>query len=80
MAAPAKKMVGVSDDSSSSDDEVLKRCQEAVWEIRTDKKKGESCSVMLVLRDKVDISVQIDSSTKYDISLVRRPLIMQTQR
>ncbi|XP_041642511.1 protein CUSTOS [Cheilinus undulatus] len=43
MAAPAKKMVGVSDDSSSSDDEVLKRCQEAVWETKPDKKKdGDS--------------------------------------
>ncbi|XP_040010545.1 protein CUSTOS isoform X1 [Xiphias gladius] len=42
MAAPVKKMVGVSDDSSSSDDEALKRCQEAVWETRTDKGKGES--------------------------------------
>uniref|UniRef100_UPI0037E8F1B6 protein CUSTOS n=1 Tax=Semicossyphus pulcher TaxID=241346 RepID=UPI0037E8F1B6 len=39
MAAPAKKMVGVSDDSSSSDDEALKRCREAVWETRSDKKK-----------------------------------------
>ncbi|XP_040010546.1 protein CUSTOS isoform X2 [Xiphias gladius] len=43
MAAPVKKMVGVSDDSSSSDDEALKRCQEAVWETRTDKgKEGDS--------------------------------------
>ncbi|XP_070689986.1 protein CUSTOS isoform X2 [Pempheris klunzingeri] len=45
MAAPAKEMVGVSDDSSSSDDEVLKRCQEAVWETRTDKKKDGGSSV-----------------------------------
>uniref|UniRef100_A0A3Q1FRW5 Protein CUSTOS n=1 Tax=Acanthochromis polyacanthus TaxID=80966 RepID=A0A3Q1FRW5_9TELE len=40
MAAPAKKMVGVSD-SSSSDDEQLRRCQEAVWETKTTKNKGE---------------------------------------
>ncbi|KAM7017603.1 LOW QUALITY PROTEIN: protein CUSTOS [Tautogolabrus adspersus] len=43
MAAPTKEMVGVAEDSSSSDDEVFKRCQEAVWEAKTDKKKdGES--------------------------------------
>nr|XP_020486783.2 protein CUSTOS [Labrus bergylta] len=43
MASPSKKMVGVSEDSSSSDDEVLKRCKEAVWEAKTDKKKeGDS--------------------------------------
>uniref|UniRef100_A0A3Q3K8Q0 Protein CUSTOS n=1 Tax=Monopterus albus TaxID=43700 RepID=A0A3Q3K8Q0_MONAL len=41
MAAPSIEMVGVSHDSSSSDDEELKRCQEAVWEARTDKKKGD---------------------------------------
>ncbi|XP_044053240.1 protein CUSTOS isoform X1 [Siniperca chuatsi] len=45
MAAPAKKVVGVSDDSSSSDDEALKRCQEAVWETRTDKKKDGNSNV-----------------------------------
>ncbi|KAF3850996.1 hypothetical protein F7725_012768 [Dissostichus mawsoni] len=39
MAATAKKIVGVSEDSSSSDDEVLRRCQEAVWETRSDTKK-----------------------------------------
>ncbi|XP_034548685.1 protein CUSTOS [Notolabrus celidotus] len=39
MAAPIRKMVGVSDDSSSSDDEVLRRCQEAVWEAKVNKKK-----------------------------------------
>lgn len=39
MAAPAKKMVGVSD-SSSSDDEELRRCQEAVWETKTIKTEG----------------------------------------
>ncbi|XP_031705387.1 protein CUSTOS [Anarrhichthys ocellatus] len=45
MAAPARKMVGVSDDSSSSDDEVLKRCQEAVWETRADEKKDGDSNV-----------------------------------
>nr|XP_020445931.1 uncharacterized protein C12orf43 homolog isoform X1 [Monopterus albus] len=45
MAAPSIEMVGVSHDSSSSDDEELKRCQEAVWEARTDKKKDEERSV-----------------------------------
>ncbi|XP_033947209.2 protein CUSTOS [Pseudochaenichthys georgianus] len=39
MAARAKKIVGVSEDSSSSEDEVLRRCQEAVWETRSDTKK-----------------------------------------
>ncbi|KAJ4942453.1 hypothetical protein JOQ06_012319 [Pogonophryne albipinna] len=39
MAATAKKIVGVSEDPSSSDDEVLRRCQEAVWETRSDTKK-----------------------------------------
>ncbi|XP_034068585.1 protein CUSTOS [Gymnodraco acuticeps] len=39
MAATAKKIVGVSEDSCSSDDEVLRRCQEAVWETRSDTKK-----------------------------------------
>ncbi|XP_040899161.1 protein CUSTOS [Toxotes jaculatrix] len=32
MAASVKKMAGVSEDSSSSDDEAMRRCQEAVWE------------------------------------------------
>ncbi|KAK9522397.1 hypothetical protein VZT92_018865 [Zoarces viviparus] len=45
MAAPARKMVGVSDDSSSSDDEVLKRCREAVWETRADEKKDGDSNV-----------------------------------
>ncbi|XP_070760360.1 protein CUSTOS [Enoplosus armatus] len=45
MAAPAEKMVGVSDDSSSSDDEALRRCQEAVWETRTRKKEDADSSV-----------------------------------
>uniref|UniRef100_A0A3Q1K2M5 Protein CUSTOS n=1 Tax=Anabas testudineus TaxID=64144 RepID=A0A3Q1K2M5_ANATE len=34
-------MVGASDASSSSDDEQLKRCQEAVWETPSDKKQGD---------------------------------------
>uniref|UniRef100_A0A3B4T6I1 Protein CUSTOS n=1 Tax=Seriola dumerili TaxID=41447 RepID=A0A3B4T6I1_SERDU len=42
-------MVGVSDDSSSSDDEALKRCQEAVWETRPVKDKGESFFVVFVV-------------------------------
>uniref|UniRef100_A0A8C9ZZS9 Protein CUSTOS n=1 Tax=Sander lucioperca TaxID=283035 RepID=A0A8C9ZZS9_SANLU len=50
MAAAAKKIVAV-DDSSSSDDEALKRCQEAVWDIRSDKNKGESFSVIVVVAD-----------------------------
>ncbi|XP_068460645.1 protein CUSTOS [Clinocottus analis] len=45
MAAPAKNMVGVSD-SSSSDEEVLKRCQEAVWETRSDTKKDGHSKVL----------------------------------
>ncbi|XP_018524276.1 protein CUSTOS isoform X1 [Lates calcarifer] len=45
MAASVKKMVGVSDDSSSSDDETLKRCQEAVWETRPEKKKDGDSNV-----------------------------------
>ncbi|KAK5871294.1 hypothetical protein PBY51_004183 [Eleginops maclovinus] len=45
MAAPTKKMAGVSEDSSSSDDEVLRRCQEAVWEIPSDKKKDGNSNV-----------------------------------
>uniref|UniRef100_A0A3P8SB22 Protein CUSTOS n=1 Tax=Amphiprion percula TaxID=161767 RepID=A0A3P8SB22_AMPPE len=44
MAAPAEKMVGVSD-SSSSDDEQLRRCQEAVWETKTNKNKDADSSV-----------------------------------
>uniref|UniRef100_A0A3B5AJ24 Protein CUSTOS n=1 Tax=Stegastes partitus TaxID=144197 RepID=A0A3B5AJ24_9TELE len=50
MAAPAKKMVGASD-SSSSDDEELRRCQEAVWETKTNRNKGESFSVIVVVAD-----------------------------
>ena len=54
MAATAKKIAGVSEDSSSSDDEVLRRCQEAVWETRSDTKKGKGVPVMLVARGEVD--------------------------
>ncbi|CAK6950411.1 protein CUSTOS [Scomber scombrus] len=39
MAAHAAKMVGVSEDSSSSDDEALRRCQEAVWVTQVTKTK-----------------------------------------
>ncbi|KAM9744357.1 protein CUSTOS [Menidia menidia] len=43
MAAPSGKMVRASDDSSSSDNEELKRCQEAVWEIqKNNNKDGDS--------------------------------------
>ncbi|XP_033476402.2 protein CUSTOS isoform X1 [Epinephelus lanceolatus] len=43
MAASTKKMVGVSEDSSSSDDEALKKCREAVWETQSvNNKDGES--------------------------------------
>ncbi|XP_054466802.1 protein CUSTOS [Anoplopoma fimbria] len=45
MAAPTENMVGVSDDSSSSDDEVLKRCKEAVWETPTAQKKDGGINV-----------------------------------
>ncbi|KAK2837623.1 hypothetical protein Q5P01_014835 [Channa striata] len=45
MACTAKKMVGFSDSSSSGDDEVLKRCQEAVWETRINNKKDENSDV-----------------------------------
>ncbi|TDH12494.1 hypothetical protein EPR50_G00047840 [Perca flavescens] len=44
MAAAAKNMVAV-DDTSSSDDEALKRCQEAVWDIRSDENKDEDSNV-----------------------------------
>ncbi|XP_069562742.1 protein CUSTOS [Brachyistius frenatus] len=50
MAGPTREMVGVSGDSSSSDDEVLKRCQEAVWETETkdgDSKEKESKRVVV---------------------------------
>ncbi|XP_019949392.2 protein CUSTOS [Paralichthys olivaceus] len=46
MAAPVEKMVGVSDESSSSsDDETLRRCQEAVWETRAVAEQEEDNSV-----------------------------------
>ncbi|XP_037634796.1 protein CUSTOS isoform X5 [Sebastes umbrosus] len=45
MAVAAKNACGVSDDSSSSDDEALKRCQEAVWETRGDKMKDGNSHV-----------------------------------
>ncbi|XP_029294862.1 protein CUSTOS [Cottoperca gobio] len=45
MAAAAKGMAAVCNDSSSSDDEALRRCQEAVWETRSDKKKDGDSNV-----------------------------------
>ncbi|KAM8887196.1 protein CUSTOS [Spinachia spinachia] len=45
MAATAENMAGVSDDSSSSDDEVMKRCKEAVWETRIDTKTDGEITV-----------------------------------
>ncbi|XP_053180955.1 protein CUSTOS [Scomber japonicus] len=45
MAAHAAKMVGVSEDSSSSDDEALRRCQEAVWDTQLTKKKDADSNV-----------------------------------
>ncbi|XP_070820680.1 protein CUSTOS isoform X2 [Chaetodon trifascialis] len=39
MAARAGATVKVDEDSSSSDDEALRRCQEAVWETRSEEKK-----------------------------------------
>lgn len=43
-AARAAKMAAVSYDSSdSSDEETLRRCQEAVWETKMDKNKGPEC-------------------------------------
>ncbi|XP_030273391.1 protein CUSTOS-like isoform X2 [Sparus aurata] len=45
MAASVRKMVGVCEDSSSSDDEALRRCQEAVWDTRRDTNTGGDASV-----------------------------------
>ncbi|XP_073321781.1 protein CUSTOS [Pagrus major] len=45
MAASVRKMVGVCEDSSSSDDEALRRCQEAVWEARGDRNTDGDTSV-----------------------------------
>lgn len=70
MAAPAVKMVVVSEDSSSSDDEALRRCQEAVWETKIDTNKGGKVSVLVVKRDEGNISAQIVKlRKKYDVSL-----------
>lgn len=49
MAARAKKVEA--DDSSSSDEEELRRCQDAVWETPSDKTKGKGFSVMFVVRN-----------------------------
>ncbi|KAK5602365.1 hypothetical protein CRENBAI_013369 [Crenichthys baileyi] len=45
MASRAERMVSVSKDSSSSDDEELERCREAVWESLTNKAKDGDGSV-----------------------------------
>ncbi|KAG8012242.1 Potassium voltage-gated channel subfamily V member 2 [Nibea albiflora] len=50
MAAPAGKMVGVGEESSSDDEEALRRCQEAVWETRGQPSKGESLGFSLCYR------------------------------
>ncbi|XP_029366638.1 protein CUSTOS [Echeneis naucrates] len=54
MAAPFGKMASVSDSSSSSDDEVLRRCQEAVWETRAVKDKDGDINVQPSKRVVVD--------------------------
>lgn len=64
MAAPAVKMVPVSEDSSSSDDETLRRCQEAVWETKPDKTKGGHVCVVFVKTDAVSTSAQISKLWK----------------
>lgn len=53
------KMVGMSE-SSSSDDEALQRCREAVWETGRDGKTGGGVCVVLAERDEADMSVQED--------------------
>ncbi|XP_051278105.1 protein CUSTOS [Dicentrarchus labrax] len=45
MAAGSAEMVGVRESSSSSDEEALRRCQEAVWENKRDTKKDGDTSV-----------------------------------
>ncbi|XP_047237483.1 protein CUSTOS [Girardinichthys multiradiatus] len=45
MASRAERMVSVSKDSSSSDDEELERCREAVWENQTNKAKDGDGSI-----------------------------------
>lgn len=59
MAAPAGKMRHVSDDwssSSSSDEEALRRCQEAVWESKLDRQKGDNGSVRVVDRHRANMA------------------------
>ncbi|XP_041793764.1 protein CUSTOS [Chelmon rostratus] len=50
MAARAEATVRVDEDSSSSDDEALKRCQEAVWETRGDERKRGDTGVQQTKR------------------------------
>ncbi|XP_035515155.1 protein CUSTOS [Morone saxatilis] len=44
-AAACREMVGVGESSSSDEEEVLRRCQEAVWENKPDTKKDGDTSV-----------------------------------
>lgn len=44
MAAPTGKMVGVSDESSSEDDEDIEKLKEAVWTTQGAKKTGSTVS------------------------------------
>lgn len=57
------KMAADSDESSSSsDEEALRRCQEAVWETKTDQHKGTAClfpsrqTETKIFADKVNVS------------------------
>lgn len=44
------KMAADSDDSSSSsDEEAFRRCQEAVWENKTDQHKGTTCLFIIAM-------------------------------
>lgn len=64
MAALAVKTAPVSENSSSSDDETLRRCQEAVWETKPDKTKGAHVCVVFVKTDEVSTSAQISKLWK----------------
>lgn len=74
MAARVKKMVGVSEDSSSSDDEELKRCQEAVWETQTNKTKGEF-SVIFVRLGRIEQKCTT-AKYKHDINVTVRNIYL----
>lgn len=60
MAVPGKNLASAAEDSSSSDDEELKRCQEAVWETRADAKKGEHFPGVFIVRKEVGVTPQKD--------------------